>query len=90
MPRSVRVLLESVKPVALELIWDGPAQLAVAKDHAHKVALLMRPFPVNKAFPAVEDHKVVDEVHVSGLGLDFELRGLRDGLDGIQGLDLAR
>ena len=41
---------------------------------------------VNKALAAVEDGQVVDEVHVAGLRLDFQLRGLRNSLDCVQRL----
>lgn len=58
--------------------------LSAAETHANQVALLVQGLTVHKPLSAVKDGQVVDEMHVTSLGLDLELSGLRNRLDGIQ------
>lgn len=83
------VLLECFVPLMCKLLWDGPAMLSTAEAHSNEMASCRRRVPIDKAFTAMEDRKVVNKVDVSSLRLDFHLGGLGDRLDGIQGLDLA-
>jgi len=89
-PNPARLLVERLVPLALQLRRDGPAVRRAPQAHADQVALLVGSLAVAEALAPVEDAKVVDEVHISGLRLDLQLRGPRDGLDGIQRLELAR
>ncbi len=70
-------------------VGDVPAQGRAAQAHAHQVALRARVGAVGEALAAVQHGQVVDEVHVAGLGLDLQLGGPGNGLDGVQSLKLA-
>lgn len=75
-------------PFWLELLRNLPTHFVISKSRANQVTLFGCGSTVDKAFSAVEDSQVVDEVDVSSLGGNFELRGLGDVLDRIQGFNL--
>ena len=84
------VVAKGVGPVAQQRTRDGPAPLVAAQPHADEVALLRGCLPVDKALAPVQHGQIVDDVDVAGLRLDLELRGLGDGLDGVEGRHLGR
>lgn len=88
-PGLGQVLLEGIMPVPLELSGNGPSHLGASKPHAHEMPLLLLDLAIGEALAAVKDSQVVDEVHVTGLSLDFKLSSLCNGLDEIQSLLLA-
>lgn len=88
-PSPVSVLVKGIEPLSAELLGDGPPAAAVAEEHAHEMTLLAGVPTIYEALAAMEDHQVVDEVDVAGLGLDLELSGLSDCLNCIEGLTLT-
>ena len=60
--------------------------LGAPETHANQVTLLVQGLTVHEPLSTVKDGQVVDEMHVASLGLDLELGGLRNRLDGIQRL----
>lgn len=54
------------------------------------MALLVGLGTIHEALTAMEYREIVDEVDVAGLGLNLKLRGLRDGFNGVESLDLTR
>ena len=76
-------------PLAIQVTRDGPPMPGAAQAHAYQMALLSGCFTIHETLPSVQNGQVVDKVHVTRLGLDLDLGGLGNGLDGIQSLDLA-
>lgn len=54
-PNAVGRLLECVKPLAMELGWNGPAQALAAHAHADEMAPLVRALTVDECFTAMKD-----------------------------------
>lgn len=63
--------------------------LGATEAHTDQVAPCCWGLAINEAFTSMKNCKVVDEVHVTSLRLNFHLGGLGDCLDGIQRFDLA-
>lgn len=83
-------LREGRLPFPSEVIRKTPAKFVVAESHADQVSARLRPLTIDKALAAVQNGKVVDEMHVTWSGGDLQLRGLGNGLNRIQSLNLAR
>ncbi len=77
-------------PLGGKMLGHVPAKLIVTETGADHVASLIRLSFVNKAFAAMQDGKVVDEVNVPRLGCDFKLCGPGDFFYSIKRLNLDR
>ena len=89
MPCSGSSWRKSLGPFQSEIGRDGPPHVVVAKPHADQVSTLGRCLSVDKSLSPVQNCQIVDEVHITSLSGDFELRCPRNAFDGVQGFRLA-
>jgi hypothetical protein len=88
-PNSAAFRAEGSVPFIGQFRRDRPAELIVSNPHAHQVPPLLQRLAVDETLSTMQDKKVVDEVHVSGLRGDFELGCLSNDFYGIESFHLT-
>lgn len=80
---AVACCAKGLRPLARQRFWH--ARVA-RQTKAHQVPLVG--LVIHEAVAAVQDGRVVDEVEVARLRRKLKLKRTRDGLDGLESLDL--
>ena len=88
-PDLGRLLVEGIFPLPSKIRGNIPAQFVVSKSHAYQVAALLSSLTIDKAFAAMQNCEVVDEVNVTRPGTDLQLSRFGNVLDGVQSFHLA-
>lgn len=87
-PDTIALLLKGIRPITAQSLGNGVTQSRAPETHADEVSLLVSGLAIYEAVTAMQDREVVDEVKVTGNGGELELGSTRDGLNGVEGLEL--
>ena len=88
-PTSLALRLKCLVPFRPDGGRNGPSMQRTTQAGTDKMAPLQDVLTVHKALTTMENREIIDEMDVSRLGLNVQLRGPGDCLDSVECLHLT-